>query len=59
MEQPKIWGPGSIIAFFIIVAIQFLMPLFMGPVSPPTLPLILIFPIVLATILIFLIITSN
>ncbi|KAF7803876.1 putative transmembrane protein [Senna tora] len=54
MAQPEVWGHGSIVAFLVIVAILLVGPWFMGPISPPSFPLLLIFPIVMAAVLIFL-----
>ncbi|KAG4946029.1 hypothetical protein GLYMA_15G120000v4 [Glycine max] len=59
MRQPEVWGHGSIVIFFIIVAILVFGPLLMGVPSPPGIPLLLVFPVVLAAIMIFLIAFSN
>lgn len=59
MAQPEVCGEGSIVAFLIIVAIILLGPFFMGIVSPPGIPLLLVIPVVLAAVLIFLIVVTN
>ncbi|KAK7246002.1 hypothetical protein RIF29_40859 [Crotalaria pallida] len=56
MRQPEVWGHGSIAVFLVIVAILLLAPLFMGSVSPPGIPLILVFPLVIAALITFLIV---
>ncbi|XP_020202282.1 uncharacterized protein LOC109788054 [Cajanus cajan] len=48
-----------ILILFIIAAFLLLAPLFMVPLSPPGIPLLLVFPVVLAAILTFLIVFSN
>ncbi|AES64548.1 transmembrane protein, putative [Medicago truncatula] len=59
MKQPEVWGIGSLVAFLIIVAILVFGPFFMGPVSPPGYLLLLVFPVVIAALIIFLIICSK
>ncbi|XP_057428586.1 uncharacterized protein LOC130722017 [Lotus japonicus] len=59
MRQPEVWGHGSIVAFLIIAAILLFGPLFMGAISPPGIPLVLVFPVVIVAVLIFLIVVSN
>ncbi|KAM7270949.1 hypothetical protein ACFE04_030163 [Oxalis oulophora] len=43
------WSLGSTIVMMIIVAIILVGPLFMGPVHPPSMYVLLIFPVVLVT----------
>jgi len=59
MSQPEVWVHGSIVIFLIIVAIILLGPLFMGPVTPPGIPLLMVFPLVLIAVWIFLVVNSN
>ncbi|KAK7331155.1 hypothetical protein VNO77_25372 [Canavalia gladiata] len=59
MRQPEVWGQGSITIFLIISAILVFGPLFMGPVSLPGIPLLLLFPVVLVAVLIFLVIIEQ
>ncbi|OIV96051.1 hypothetical protein TanjilG_27155 [Lupinus angustifolius] len=59
MKQPEVWGHGSIAIFLVIVAIILLGPLFMGPISPPGIPLLLVFPVIIAVVIILLIVFSN
>ncbi|KAK7331156.1 hypothetical protein VNO77_25373 [Canavalia gladiata] len=56
MGQPEVWGKGTIAIFLVIVAILVFGPLLMGPVSPPGIPLLLLFPVVLVALLIFLVV---
>ncbi|KAF1890702.1 hypothetical protein Lal_00013297 [Lupinus albus] len=48
MKQPEVWGHGSIAIFLVIVVIVLLGPLFMGPISAPGLPLLMMFPVIIA-----------
>ncbi|XP_027338237.1 uncharacterized protein LOC113852196 [Abrus precatorius] len=59
MKQPEVWGHGSIAIFITIAAILVFGPFVMSPISPPGIPLLLVFPVVLAAIVIFLIVFSN
>ncbi|KAK7412749.1 hypothetical protein VNO78_04345 [Psophocarpus tetragonolobus] len=54
MRQPEVWGHGSIVIFLIIVAILLFGPLVMGFPSSPGIPLLLVFPVVLAAVITFL-----
>ncbi|KAK7332446.1 hypothetical protein VNO80_29198 [Phaseolus coccineus] len=55
MRQPEVWGHGSILIFCIIVAILLFGPFLMGIPSPPGIPLLMVFPVVIIVILIFLV----
>jgi len=55
MTQPGEWDRGSILIFFIIVVMILFGPLFMGPVTPPEIPLLMVFVVALTAIWILLI----
>ncbi|XP_020417178.1 uncharacterized protein LOC109948489 [Prunus persica] len=47
-------GTATVLLFLVVVAIIFFLPLAMGPVHPPSFPVLLIFPVVLGAIWAFL-----
>ncbi|KAL7592450.1 hypothetical protein Lser_V15G31942 [Lactuca serriola] len=53
------WGVGSVVAMLFVVGCLLFLPLVMGPVAPPSFPVLLIIPVVLAAVLIFLIHASK
>ncbi|QCD77304.1 uncharacterized protein LOC114188579 [Vigna unguiculata] len=59
MKQPEVWGHGSVLIFLIIVGILLVGPLVMGTPTPPGIPLLMLFPIVIIALFIFLVVTSN
>ncbi|KAG2395594.1 uncharacterized protein LOC124819649 [Vigna umbellata] len=59
MRQPEVWGHGSVVIFLIIAAILLVGPLLMGTSTPPGIPLLMVFPVVIAAVLIFLVVTSD
>ena len=59
MRQPEVWGHGSVVIFLIIAGILLFGPFFLGSASPPGIPLLLVYPVVLAAVLIFLIVVSR
>lgn len=52
-------GPGSVLAIVVVAMMLLFVPLMMGPVAPPTPPLILLFPIVLLFVFLYLHFTSK
>ena len=52
-------GPGSILAIVVVAMMLLFVPLMIGPVAPPTPPLILVFPIVLLFVFLYLHFTSK
>ncbi|XP_071728719.1 uncharacterized protein [Rutidosis leptorrhynchoides] len=53
------WGIGSIITMLIVVACMVFIPVVMGPVGPPSFPVIVLIPVLLVAIIIFMSIASN
>ncbi|XP_047267842.1 uncharacterized protein LOC124898168 [Capsicum annuum] len=54
-EIPKYkWGVGSYLMMLIVVICVLFLPLFMGPVQPPSPFILLIFPLVMASVWIYL-----
>lgn len=53
------WGAGSVIAMLVVVACLLFMPLGMISVAPPSLPLIVVIPVLLIVMVIFLSHASN
>ncbi|KAI3495125.1 hypothetical protein L1887_37302 [Cichorium endivia] len=53
------WGVGSVVAMLFVVGCMLFLPLVMGPVAPPSIPVLLLIPVMLAAILIFLIHASK
>ncbi|CAN6837970.1 unnamed protein product [Brassica oleracea] len=47
-------GMGSIMAIVVVAMILLFVPLMMGPVAPPSPPLILVFPLVLLFVFLYL-----
>ncbi|XP_018450202.2 uncharacterized protein LOC108821707 [Raphanus sativus] len=47
-------GPGSVLAIVVVAMMLLFVPLMMGPVAPPTPPLILLFPTVLLFVFLYL-----
>ncbi|XP_016648518.1 PREDICTED: uncharacterized protein LOC103324400 [Prunus mume] len=47
-------GTATVLLFLVVVAIIFFLPLAMGPVHPPSFPMLLVFPVVLGAIWAFL-----
>lgn len=59
MEQYQ-WGVGSILMMLVVVICLLVLPLFMGPLQPPSLIFVLlIFPLAMAAIWIYLSYASN
>lgn len=52
-------GPGSVLAIVVVAMMLLFVPLMMGPVAPPTPPLILLFPVVLLFVFLCLHFTSK
>lgn len=52
-------GAGSILAIVVVAMMLLFVPLMIGPVAPPTPPLILVFPIVLLFVFLYLHFTSK
>ncbi|XP_023635641.1 uncharacterized protein LOC111829761 [Capsella rubella] len=48
------FGMGSVLAVVVVALILLFGPLMMGPVAPPSLPLILVFPVVLLFVFLYL-----
>lgn len=50
------WGVGSVVALLLMVAVLVFVPLGMGPglLQPPSIPMLLVFPLFLAAVFIFL-----
>ncbi|KFK23550.1 hypothetical protein AALP_AAs53505U000100 [Arabis alpina] len=53
------FGLGSILAVVIVAMMLLFLPLMMGPVGPPSIPLIMVFPIILLCVFLFLHFTSK
>ncbi|KAI3784285.1 hypothetical protein L1987_43382 [Smallanthus sonchifolius] len=53
------WGVGSVLAMLLVVAFLMFLPLGMGAVAPPSLPLVVLVPVLLVAIIIFLSHASN
>ncbi|VVB01188.1 unnamed protein product [Arabis nemorensis] len=52
-------GFGSILAVVIVAIVILFVPLMMGPVAPPSPPLILVFPVILLCVFLYLHFTSK
>ncbi|XP_010431099.1 PREDICTED: uncharacterized protein LOC104715389 [Camelina sativa] len=48
------FGMGSVLAVVVFTLILLFVPLMMGPVAPPSPPLILVFPVVLLFVFLYL-----
>ncbi|KAM0028103.1 hypothetical protein Hanom_Chr10g00893591 [Helianthus anomalus] len=53
------WGVGSVVAMLLVFGCMLFLPLGMGPVAPPSIPMIVLVPVFLAAVIIFLSIASN
>ncbi|CAN8232182.1 unnamed protein product [Cochlearia groenlandica] len=59
MENEFGFGMGSVMAIVVLAMMLLFVPLMMGPILPPSPPLILVFPIVLLFVFLFLRFTSK
>ncbi|XP_010450060.1 PREDICTED: uncharacterized protein LOC104732219 [Camelina sativa] len=48
------FGMGSVLAVVVVALILLFIPLIMGPVAPPSPPLLLVFPVVLLFVFLYL-----
>ncbi|XP_076912688.1 uncharacterized protein LOC143571053 [Bidens hawaiensis] len=53
------WGVGSMVAMLLVVGCMLFLPLTMGPVAAPSIPMMILVPVVLVAVIIFLSIASN
>ncbi|KAJ0888041.1 hypothetical protein HanRHA438_Chr09g0397611 [Helianthus annuus] len=53
------WGVGSVVAMLLVVGCMLFLPLGMGPVAPPSIPVIVLVPVFLVAVIIFLSVASN
>ncbi|AEE83417.1 unnamed protein product [Arabidopsis thaliana] len=53
------FGMGSVLAIVVVALMLLFVPLMMGPVTAPSLPMILMFPVVLLFVFLYLHFTSK
>ncbi|PWA13670.1 transmembrane protein [Artemisia annua] len=53
------WGLGSVVAMLLVVVAMLFVPLGMGMLAPPSIPMILVIPVLLVVMFIFMCHNSN